>query len=132
MEIWIMIAAPIAGLIFLIDYLLRRKKWKANTLGEKTSLIINMVSVLPYMIMSAAGFLLGITGNGTNTPFGDLVYRVTIGMAGIYFIIAIAALVGSLILRKIGKTKWSIWINVIAIAYIAVVILVNYLAGELL
>ena len=132
MEIWFLVAMPIAAFVFLIDYLLRRKKWTDNTKGEKASLIINMVSVVPYMILSAFGMLMGITGNGSETPFGDLLYRVTLEMAGIYFIIAIAALIGTLILRKIGKIKASIWINVIAIAYIVVVSLVNDLAGSLL
>ena len=46
MEIWIIIGLPIAVIIFLLDYLLRKTKWNENTRGEKTSLILNMVSVV--------------------------------------------------------------------------------------
>lgn len=132
MEIWIIIGLPIAAAIFLIDYLLRRTKWKNNTTGEKISLLVNMVSVVPYMILSAFGILIGITGNGTETAFGNFLYHVTLYMAGFYFVIALATVVGTLILRKLKKTKASIWINVISIAYIIVVTTVNYLVGEFL
>ena len=132
MEIWFIIATPIAGIIFLLDYLWRRKKWKDNTKSEKVSLIVHMFSVVPYLFFSAVGILMGITGNTTETQFGNWLYNLTLNMAGFYFIIAILALISTLILRKIGKTKASIWINVIAIAYIIVLILINYLAGELL
>ncbi len=131
MTIWIIIGAPFAGIIFLIDYLLRRKKWKDNTTGEKASLIVNMVSVVPHMILSAFGLFLGLTGNGNKAFLADLVYNITLYMAGSYFLVALGAVIGALILRKMGKIKASIWINVITIAYIVVVSLVNYLADVL-
>ena len=132
MEIWVIMGLPIAGIIFLLDYLLRRKKWSNNTKEEKLSLIVNMISVVPYMIFSAFGILMGITGNGTETALGNSIYEVTIVLAGIYFIVALAAIIGTLILRKIGKNKASIWLNVGALAYIVVVAFVNYFASELL
>ena len=132
MEIWIIIGLPIAGVILLLDYLLRKTKWNENTSGEKISLILNMVSVVPYMILSAFGMLMGITGNGSDTAFGDILYDVTIVMAGIYFFVALASVIGTIILRKLGKIKASIWINVIAILYIVLVSAVNFIASELL
>lgn len=132
MEIWIIIGLPIAGIVFLLDYLLRKTKWNENTSGEKTSLILNMVSVVPYMILSVFGIFMGITGNGTETVLGDFLYNLTIQMAGFYFVIAIGAVIGTLILRKIGKIKASIWVNVIAILYIVLVSAVNSIASELL
>ena len=132
MEIWVIMGLPIAGIIFLLDYLLRRKKWKDNTREEKVSLLINMISVVPYMIFSAFGILMGITGNGSVTTFGNVLYNVTLNMAGIYFLIALAAVITSEILRKVGKTGASIWINIIAFAYIVVVGFLNYIASDLL
>ena len=123
---------PVAGAVLLIDFLIRRKKWSANTLAEKLSLIVNMISGIPYLFASALGMLLGISGSGAETVIGNVIYEVTLSLAGIYFIIATAAIVGSLILRKIGKIKASIWINVAALAYIVVVVVANYLAVELL
>ena len=132
MEIWVIVGLPIAGIIFLLDYLLRRKKWRDNTREEKVGLLLNMISVVPYMIFSAFGILMGITGNGTETALGNAIYEVTIALAEIYFIVALAAIIGTLILRKIGKNKASIWLNVSALAYIIVVAFVNYFANELL
>ena len=132
MNPWIVIALIGAGLVFLVDYLLRRKKWKDNTKAEKSSLIVHMVSVGLYCFLSALGMLWGLAGGGPETAFGEVLYEVTLTLAGCYFIVAIIATVGSFILRKIGKTKASLWINGIALAYCVVVMLVNYLTGELL
>jgi hypothetical protein len=47
---------------------------------------------------------------------------------------AAAAVIGTTFLRKIGKIKASIWINAVALAlaYILLVAVVNYLAGTVL
>ena len=132
MSIWLILGLPVAAVIFLLDYLLRRKKWNDNTGGEKLSLVVNMVSVVPYMILSAFGILMGITGCSSESVLGNIIYDVTLVMGGIYFFVALASVIGTLILRKTGKIKASIWINVISIAYIIVVTLVNFFASELL
>ena len=132
MHLWIIMGLPVAGAVFLIDFLIRRKKWSNNTLAEKLSLIVNMISGIPYLFASALGMLLGISGSGAETAIGNVIYEVTLSLAAIYFIIATAAIVGSVILRKKGKIKASIWINVAALAYIVVVVVANYLAVELL
>ena len=129
---WIIILLVTAVVVFGLDYLFRRKKWKDNTTGEKISLIINMLSVAPYIFLSALGMLWGITGSGAETAFGKVLYDATLMLGGIYFIVAIAAVILSFVFRKIGKIKASIWINVISIAYIIVVTLVNFFASELL
>lgn len=131
MHIWIIMGLPIAGAVLLIDYLLRRKKWKDNTREEQLSLIVNMISGIPYLFFSAFGMLMGIVGSGAETSIGQVIYDVTLVLAGIYFIIAIAAIIATLILRKMGKLKASVWINVAALAYIVVVAFVNYLTGIL-
>ena len=95
MFIWIIAGLPIAGAVLLIDFLIRRKKWSANTLAEKLSLIVNMISGIPYLFASALGMLLGISGSGAETVIGNVIYEVTLSLAGIYFIIATAAIVGS-------------------------------------
>ncbi len=76
--------------------------------------------------------LWGITGSGVETAFGKVLYDATLMLGGFYFIVAIAAVILSFVFRKIGKTKASIWTNVIAFAYIVVVLTVNSLAGEIL
>lgn len=128
----IMLTLVFAGIVFGIDYLLRKKKWENNTKGEKISLLINMFSVGPYAFLSAVGLLWGIASNSPETALGEVIYDVTLTMGSIYFVIAIAAVIVSLILRKYGKTKASIWVNAISLAYIVIVLFANHLAGILL
>jgi hypothetical protein len=132
MEIWIILGAPLVGLVFLLDYLIRRKKWSDSTKGERASLLLNAISVIPYMIASAFGLLMGVVGCGSETALGRVIYDVTLYMGALYVLVALGAVVASLLLRKFGKIKTSIFINVAAIAYIIIVAVVNYLAGELL
>ena len=132
MNPWIFITLTMAGIIFGVDFLLRKKKWKENTKKEKISLLVNMFSAGPYIFISALGMLWGIVAKNPETAFGKVIYDATLMMAGYYFVVAVAAAVSSLILRKKEKTKLSIWVNIIALAYITVVLAVNSLAGEIL
>ena len=95
-------------------------------------MIVNMFSVGPYIFLSALGMLWGITSNSPETAFGEVLYDATLMMGGVYFIVAAAAVILSFVFRKRGKIKASIWTNVIAFAYIAVVLTVNYFAGKIL
>ena len=132
MNPWLIIAVIGAGIVFLLDYLLRRKKWADNTKTERTSLIVHMISVPLYVFLSIFGLLWGIVAYSPDTAFGEILYDVTLTLGGYYWIIAAAAAIGSFVLRKIGKAKASIWINVIALAYMAVLLGANSIAGKLL
>ena len=132
MNPWVIILFVTAGVVFGLDYLIRRKKWKDNSQEEKISLIVNMFSVGPYIFLSALGMLWGITSNSPETAFGEVLYDATLMMGGVYFVVAAAAVILSFVFRKRGKIKASIWTNVIAFAYIAVVLTVNYFAGKIL
>lgn len=132
MNPWLIILFVTAGTVFGLDYLFRRKKWKDNSREEKISLIVNMFSVGPYIFLSVLGMLWGIVAYSPETAFGEILYDATLMLGGIYFIVAIAAVILSFVLRKIGKVKASIWTNVIALAYIAAVLTVNYLVGNML
>ena len=132
MNPWILLALVGAVAVYLLDLLIRRKGWKSSTKWENVSLIVHMASIGPHLFLSALGLFWGITGCGSDTAFGKVLYDVTIVMAGIYFFIALAAAISSLILRKVGKLKASIWVNIIAFAYIIIVLAVNYFAGEVL
>lgn len=132
MNPWILITLVMAGIIFGIDFLLRRKKWKINSKLEKISLLINMFSAGPYVFLSVLGMLWGIAGNSPETAFGEVLYDATLVMGSIYFVIAACAVIASLILRKKEKVKASIWVNVIALAYIVVVLTVNSMVGHIL
>ena len=130
--IWIIILLAAAGIVFGLDYLLRRKAWKDNSKKEKISLLVNMFSVGPYLFLSALGMLWGIVPGSPKTAFGKVLYDATLMMGGTYFVIAAVAVILSLIFRKKGILKVSIWINVIALAYIATVLAVNSFAGKIL
>ena len=132
MNPWIIILLLAAGIVFGLDYLFRRKKWKDNSRDEKISLLVNMFSAGPYVFLSVLGMLWGIVPGSPETALGEALYDATLTMGGIYFIIAAVATILSLVFRKKGKLKASIWINVIALVYIAAVLAVNSLAGKIL
>ena len=132
MNPWVIMLFVMACVVFGLDYFVRRRKWKNNSKEEKISLIVNMFSVGPYIFLSILGMLWGIVPGSPETALGETLYDSTLMMGGIYFIVAIAAVILSFIFRKIGKAKASIWTNVIAFMYIAVVLAVNCLAGEIL
>ena len=132
MEPWIIILLFAAGVVFGLDYLLRRKAWRHNSKEEKTSLLINMFSVGPYFFLSVLGALWGIVPGSPETALGEVLYDATLTMSGIFFVVAAVAAISSLILRRKGKLKASIWINVIAFVYIAAVFTVNFLAVKIL
>lgn len=130
MNPWIVLTVAMAGIVFGIDYLFRRKKWKNNSKEEKISLLINMFSVGPYVFLSVFGMLLDIVPGNPKTGLGEVLNDVTLLMGKMYFAIAAGAVIASLILRKKEKVKTGIWVNVIAFAYMAVVLAVNSLAGK--
>ena len=132
MNPWVIILFTMAVIVFGIDFLVRRKKWKDNSKGEKISLIVNMFSVGPYIFLSILGMLWGIVPGSPDTSFGEILYDVTLMMSGAYFLVAGAAVILSLAFRKSGKTKASIWFNVIAFLYIAAVLAINSFASKVL
>ena len=132
MNPWIYITLMAAAVVFVVDLIVRRKTWKNNTKGEKISLLVNMFTGGPYVFLSALGMLWGITLGACETAFGQVIYDVTLAMGAYYFVFAFAAMILSLIFRKKGKIKASIWVNVIALAYIVAVLAVNYLVSILL
>ena len=132
MNPWVIILFTMALIVFGVDFLLRKKKWKENSKEEKISLIVNMFSVGPYIFLSILGLLLGIVPGSPDTSFGEILYDVTLMISGTYFLVAGAAVNLSLVFRKSGKTKASIWVNVIAFLYIAAVLAINSFASKVL
>lgn len=129
MNPWIIIALVGAVIVFLIDLALRRKKWNMNTTKEKISLVIHMIFVTLYLFSSVLGIFLGIVGSSPDTFFGQKLYDITLAMANYIWIVAIFSTITSFILRKKGKTKASILTNLLTLAYIIIVFVVNHLAG---
>ena len=129
---WIIILFVAAFAVFAIDYLIRRKKWKDNSKAEKTSLLVNMFSVGPYVFLSFLALLWGIVPGNPESAFGKILYEATLTIGSFYFVVAIAAVILSFVFRKKGKIKESIWVNVAALLYIVAVLAINSLAGKIL
>ena len=55
MNAWVIILLVMAAAVYGIDYLVRRKKWHANSKAEKISLLMNRFSVGFYAFLSALG-----------------------------------------------------------------------------
>ena len=126
---WIIIALVLAIIVFGIDFLLRKKKWKDNSKLEKISLIIHMCSGGPYVFLSGLGMLWGIVDSNPKTAFGEFIYNLTLMMGEYYFIVAVVTMVAAFILRKKGKIKASVWINVLSLLYIIAVLSINGFVG---
>ena len=105
MNPWIIILIVMAGIVFGLDRLIRRKKWKDDSTAEKISLIVNMLCVGPYAFLSVLGLLWGIVPGSPETPFGEALYKVTLTLGSIYFIVAFAAIILSFVFRKKEKQK---------------------------
>ena len=127
MNPWLSILLVGAAIVFFLDYVIRRKKWGSNTKAEKGSLLLNMFFVGIYIFASILGALWGIVGCGADSAFGQVLYEVTLIMLGFNWIIGIGATMGAFILRKKGKTKASIWVNVIGLGYILILFAINYI-----
>ena len=132
MNPWIIVLVIGAAVIFLLDYLVRRKKWNGNTKAEKISLVLNMITAPCYVFLSLLGILWEIVAGDGSTAFGQVICDATMMMGRYYWIVAIAAVVSSLVLRKKSKVKASIWVNVIAVLYIVAALGLNSLADSLL
>ena len=129
---WIIIVVVMAAAVFGLDLLIRRKGFKNNTKEEKISLIVQMCAAGPYVFLSVLGMLWGLASGGAETLVGEILHSITLVMAGVFFIIAIIAMILSFVFRKKGKIKASIWVNIIALIYIVAVLGINYLIGALL
>ena len=121
MAVWSIPTLAFAGIVFLIDFIMRRKKWSENTKTEQIGLILTLLVSFPYMFSSAYGLLFGIVGPQGTSPFMLTLYEIVVlGGKGIVFV-CLAATVASLILRKCGKATASNWSLVIGLLYCAVI-----------
>ena len=84
---WIIILFIAAFAVFAIDYLIRRKKWKDNSKAEKTSLLVNMFSVGPYVFLSFLGILWGIVPGNPESAFGKVLYEATLFMGSTFLLL---------------------------------------------
>ena len=75
MNPWVIIFFAMALIVFGVDFLLRKKKWKENSKEEKISLIVNMFSVGPYIFLSILGMLWGIVPGSPDTSFGEILFK---------------------------------------------------------
>ena len=132
MVLWSVICLMPAGIVLLLDYLFRRKKWEDNTNEEKISLIVNMIAAGVHLYLSIWGVFWPLIRVRPETAFGNTLFNTTLILAITYFIVAIVVTITAPILRKTGKIKASIWINIIALVYISLVLLVSYLTVRLL
>ena len=125
--IWSVPALVFTGIVCLIDFILRRKKWNENTKSEKNSLILTLVVSAPYLICSAYGMFLGIVGPGGSSPFRLALYEVVLFAGMATWIVCLLATVASIVLRKMGRIKACNRSLVIGLVYCAVMFAVSLL-----
>ena len=121
MVIWLIPTLFFAGVVFLVDFILRRKKWCENTKIEKLGLVLTLLVSFPYIFCSIYGTLFDIVGpQGTSAFMTTLHEIVALGGKGIVFV-SLAATIMSLALRKCRKAAASNWSLLIGFLYCAVI-----------
>ena len=126
MMIWVVPTVFFAGVVLLIDFIARRKKWSENTKAEKTGLILTALVAFPYIFCSIYGYLFGILGPRGSSDFMVALYEIVVlGGQGVLFV-SLAATIASLVLRKRGKASASNWALLIGLLYCAVITGVSF------
>ena len=127
MIVWSIPTLAFAGIILLVDFIARRKKWGENTKTEKIGLILTLLVSFPYIFCSIYGVLFDIVGaKGTSALMITLYEIVVLGGKGIVFV-CLAATIASLVLRRLGKAAASNWSLVIGLLYCAVITGMSFL-----
>lgn len=127
MIIWIVPTLFFAGVVLLIDFIVRRKKWHENTKTEKTGLVLTLLVSFPYIFCSIYGSLFGIGGpQGASSLMIALHEIVVLGGQSIFWV-CLAATIASLVLRRREKAAASNWSLMIGFLYCAVITGVSFL-----
>ena len=127
MIIWIVPTLFFAGIVLLIDFIARRKKWHENSKTEKIGLILTLLVSFPYIFCSIYGALFGIVGPRGSTSLMIALHEIAVlGGTGIAWV-CLAATIASLILRKRGKAAASNLALLIGLLYCAVITGVSFL-----
>ena len=101
--IWSVPCLFFTGIVLLIDFIVRRKKWSENAKSEKTGLVLTLLVSFPYVFCSVYGVFFGILGPRSDSPFMKALYNIVlIGGTGTVFVCIIAT-IASLVLRKLGN-----------------------------
>lgn len=128
MYIWFLLGAFFAGIYYLLDLAIRRRRWKNNTVPEKRSLALGMACMPFFAFFSYLGLFLGITGDGDGSFFGVL-YSVSLYMGAAMGVISLACVIASLILRRQGKAAASGIVSLAALGYCFIVVILYVVAG---
>ena len=116
--IWILLAVAATGIVWLIDFIVRRKTWNQNTQAEKGSLVMTFMFSFPYIFTSVAGTLLG------KLDLGEKALSPIVVAAGYATpAVVIAGVLESIILRKQGKVAEANLAQIFAFGYCCVVII---------
>ena len=107
MLIWCVPTLFFAGIVFLLDFIVRRKKWNENSKEEKKGLLLTLLVSFPYIFCSIYGWLLGIVGPRGSSPFMVLLHEAALAAGTGTVFVCIAATLASLILRKRGNAVAS-------------------------
>lgn len=110
MNPWIVIGIFLAVVYYLIDLIVRRKKWSSNTKEEKISLVLGMAILSVYAFCSVLGMLVGIVGGG-GSVLSEVIHQATIAVGAVIWLLSLVSAIGSIILRKKGKARVSILIH---------------------
>lgn len=122
---WIIPSLLFAGIVLMIDFLVRRKKWNENTGDEKIGLVLTLLFSYPFVFGSSMGILFG------NTSVNGLLELVIAVIVCGLPVISLASTIAALVLRKCGKAKASNWALMIGFLYYALLRTLNIIRSFL-
>ena len=126
MNPWLYIWFFFAAVYYLIDFLVRRRKWNENTKQEKTSILTGMVCIAFYVFFSALGFLIGIVGPGSSL-LSQILYKTSVFLGATTWLVVLLVSIASIVLRKRDKVKASLYVHGIGMGMVAVQVLLMLL-----
>ena len=118
-------------LIAGVDQLLRRKVQRKRTRQEKQSLTISVACVPAYVLMSVLGLLLVIADTEAQTQLGGWMYEAAVMLGRFNWLVAMAAIVAGIVMRKRGNPQGAKLAQLAAMGYIAVFGLLCLFSGLL-
>ena len=124
--IWCVPSLCFTGVVLLIDFIVRRKKWSENTKSEKIGLALTLLVSFPYIFCSIYGYLFRILGARRNSPLMKALYEIAVAAGVGTVFVCIIATIASLVLRKKGKAAASNRVLLLGLLYCAVMTAVSF------
>lgn len=131
MFMWILLIISYLVILGLVDYLIRKKHWRDNSLEEKRSLLVYFGCGIVYLVFSMIGVFVGISGEPYESGVGIALFNIAAYMSMATPAVCAIVSVLNIMLRKKNEFSKSNRIHLLAIIYILVSLLLSFIADAI-